>query len=175
MYFYCVMGLTMNDILRNLWIPDAELVHLTSDKKITTIGISSGHACRLTGTTDNDNPFSAYWRSKDLDFSEELGLDASNILKTIDRVRLYYEDIEADTPILFSLSIDGGNTWITRGARIGVGDGASKAHEFDFSHDEGITGYFFTFKIECPSEGVDVKWNGFSIEVIFRGIKFDVE
>jgi len=164
----------MNGILSSLWIADAELVHISGDKKTALIG-TSGYAFRLEGTTDNENPFSAYWRSKDLDFSEELGLDASNVMKTVDRIRLYYEDIEADAPILFSVSIDGGNTWVTRGARIGTGDGSSKAHEFDFSHDEAITGYYFTFKIECPSEGVDVKWNGFGIEVIFRGLKFDVE
>ena len=146
----------------------------TAAPRATLLGTSGG-VYLFSGTNDDGNTFSAYWRSKDLDFSEELGIDATQALKTIDKVKLLYEDVEADTPIYFRVSIDGGNTWVTKSATIGTGDGASKSYEFDFSPIDAVTGYIFTFKIECPSGNQLIKWTGFSVDVIFRGIKFEIE
>ena len=153
-------------------IDSAEVFLVSADTQMT--GLSSiGKTYTWSGQSDNGTPFYSYWRSKDLDFAEILGEGAHNIHKTINRVRLIYEDMDSSVPVSVSISPNGGSTWVTKAATIGTGSGLSKYYDFDFSPDQAVTGYFITFIIQAFSSTLEFKWTGISAEFSPRGPAFD--
>ena len=137
----------------------------------TSVLGTTGKTYLFSGANDAGYGISAYWRSKNLDFSEELGIEATQILKTIDKVALLYEDIDSNMPITISISADGGNTWTSKSATIGTGAGGSRRYEIDFVPTDAVTGHIITVKVECPSSNKSIKWNGISVDIILRGVK----
>jgi len=153
-------------------INSAETFLVSADTQMTGLA-SIGKTYTWSGQSDNGTPFYSYWRSKDLDFAEILGEGAHNIHKTINRVRLIYEDMDSSVPVSVSISPNGGSTWVTKAATIGTGSGLSKYYDFDFSPDQAVTGYFITFIIQAFSSTLEFKWTGISAEFSPRGPAFD--
>ncbi len=152
-------------------IDQAEAFVVSADTQMTAL-CSIGYLFDWSGESDNGTPYSCYWRSKDLDYAEVLGPDAHNILKTVDRIKLIYEDLSASVPISVYVSVDGGTTWVTKTANIGTGDGATKHYTFDFCNMDIVTGYFHTFKIESYSSTLKFKWLSMEVDFVPRGIFF---
>jgi len=120
-----------------------------------------------TTHADNEYPVSSYIRTKDLDFTDQHP-DISGMMKTIRKLRLIYEDIDADTPITAYISNDGGINWSTSSATVGTGDGRVKTQDFYFMNSEYVTGLNFTFKVDCLSAITDLVSNG-----TFTGVTTD--
>ena len=153
-------------------IDSAEVFLVSADTQMTGLA-SIGLTYTWAGQSDNGTPFYSYWRSKDLDFAEILGSGAHNINKTVNRVRLIYEDMDSDVPVSVSISPDSGATWVTKSATVGAGGGRSKYYDFDFSPDQPVTGYFITFRIQAFSSTLEFKWTGITVEYTPRGPSFD--
>lgn len=122
---------------------------------------------------DNTNPTSAYFRTKDLDFSDQYA-DLAGVVKTIDKVRVLYEDLTANTPFTMYLSNNGGATWGTCAATAGTGAGTTKAADFWFMNTSHATGLTFTLMVESLSTTTTFKILAIEIEFIGRGGDFTV-
>jgi len=124
--------------------------------------------------SDAGEKIKATWVSKALDFSDadpKLG----DIFKTVDKVRLEYRDVSANTPVTIYISTDNGVTWVSSSRTLGTGDGKVKTADFYFlDQTSGITGLYFMFKIESESASTKFEWNSLKAFVTPRGEWFEV-
>ena len=123
--------------------------------------------------SDAGSAIKAVWVSKALDFSDadsKLG----DVFKTVDRVRLEYRDVSANTPVTIYISTDNGVTWVSESRTLGTGDGKVKTADFYFLDNESITGLYFMFKIESESASTRFEWNSLKAFVKPRGEWFEV-
>ena len=123
--------------------------------------------------SDTGLPIDAYWRSKDMDFTETYP-QMQGQLKTIDKIRLWYEDLDADVPITVYLSNDGGITWAEKTHTIGAGDGKTKVQDYHFMHSTSSTGLNFSVKVGCTSTTKRFRWTALEIDFFVRGKDFEV-
>jgi hypothetical protein len=93
--------------------------------------------------TDNGYGIDAYYVTKQSDFADEYQVCLGRF-KTVYRVRLWYTDVSTDSPVIVSVSTDGGETWSSRARSLGDGDGREKSAVFDFH----ITSDTFKFKVQ---------------------------
>lgn len=126
-----------------------------------------------TSHADAGYPVSSYIRTKDLDFTDQHP-DISGMVKTIRKLRLIYEDIDASTPITAYISNDGGANWSTSFTTAGTGDGRVKTQDFYFMNSEYVTGLNFTFRVDCLSTTKTFLWLAFEIDFLVRGEHFNV-
>jgi len=137
--------------------------------------IDEGGRVFLLGDFESDagEAIKAVWVSKALDFSDadsKLG----DVFKTVDRVRLEYRDVSANTPVTIYISTDNGVSWVSSSRTLGTGDGKVKTADFYFLDNEGITGLYFMFKIESESASTKFEWNSLKAFVKPRGEWFEV-
>lgn len=122
---------------------------------------------------DNGTAITAYWRSKDMDFTETYP-QLQGQLKTVDKIRLWYEDLDEDVPITVYLSNDGGLSWDDVEKTLGDGDGLTKVADFHFMHSTSSTGLNFSVKVECASKTTRFQWTALEIDFFVRGKDFEV-
>jgi hypothetical protein len=112
------------------------------------------------------NTITCDWISKPID------MDASGMLKTVDKVILEYEDKDIDVPISISISLDGGITFNQSILRtLGTGDNASKTADFWF---EPMTAKNFVVKISTTS-ALKFSWTGLLLRFYIRSESFETE
>ena len=131
------------------------------------------HAWLSAYKNDNSYPMWCYYTTKDVDFTD-LYPDLIDTFKTIKAVRVFYEDLDADTPINVYISNDGGVTWDYQSETLGNGDGAAKSQEFYFMGSTMVTGKKFRVRVECLSTTKRMKILGIEIDFISRGESFNV-
>jgi len=107
-------------------------------------------------TETPSNAISAYWTTKDLDFTDQ-DPSMANQWKTVDRVRLEYIDEYTSTPVSVSISIDGGTTWTTTSLSLGTGTGLVAYTDFWFLP---ITSPYFRFRIGSSDTDTSFTWTG---------------
>jgi hypothetical protein len=152
-------GITFTDFVRDSQSISLEWKYFLAD--------SAGEVYEYSDKFKGDAglPISASWESKQTDFGDQ-DRGVADKAKYINYVRLYYEDKTASTTVSFSISNDGGVTWVTKTKSIGTGDGKSKAVDFWFRK----TGHHFKFKIEHGSTDKEFLWAGFHVDVeILKG------
>lgn len=113
--------------------------------------------------SDNGVSILSMWRSKVIDFGE-LRMDLSAKWKTIYRISIQYVDLVTETPVIVSISTNGGSTW-TSSTTTYVGTGSLATSNKDF-HFTGICGQYFDVKIEYPS--TDKTFQLISMDVYFE-------
>ena len=124
--------------------------------------------------SDGGKAIAAYWRSKTLDPSQEAQLpELDGWWFQVDKVRLIYEDIDADTPVTMYMSNDGGVTWIHKTRDLGTGDLATKTADFEFLNED-LTGQFFDVKVESCDDDTTFAWLGIEIDLIPRSEHFEI-
>jgi len=123
------------------------------------LGDDDGNVYYIDGYDDNDQPIAAWWRSKQLDFSDQFPQYAK-LDKTVDRVELEYVDEIANTPVNIALSSDGGIKWVFKSRLLGTGSGKQKTANFYFHDKEEITGLTFIVKIISTSTTTKFTWTG---------------
>lgn len=122
---------------------------------------------------DAGNPINCYFRTKKLDFSDQFK-ELKDKWKSIDNVKIRYNDLSASTPVTVYISIDGGVNWISKTRLLGTGDGKVKTAKFYFLDKGSITGQFFTFKIECVSATHKFEIHGIKISGYVLGDYFEI-
>lgn len=108
---------------------------------------------------DNGDSILAYWKTKDIDFSDQ-DPTMLNRYKTVYRVKIIYVDQTASTPINLYISTDGGTTWSSYGGTFGTGARTTKHALYHMIK----TGEKFMFRIEVPSATADFQLVGMEIE-----------
>jgi len=119
-------------------------------------------------------PRECTWRSKDLDFVDQLGGEAMDNVKQINHIKLFYEDSYADLVMTLRVSVDGGVTWVDKQATIGTGDGTSKQYTFDYAPDDPVAGFMITLEVMCTQAAATFKWTGMEIDLTLRGTDFAI-
>jgi hypothetical protein len=114
-------------------------------------------------------PRNCTWRSKDLDFVDQLSGEAMDQVKQINSVKLFYEDLYENLVVTLRVSVDGGLTWCEKQATMGNADGTAKIYVFDYSPDDPVTGWFHTFEIMNSQPASDFKWLGLEVDLTLRG------
>jgi hypothetical protein len=140
------------------------------------IGDNDGHLFlggSLSDLTGTPVAHTSYWTSKALDLSDQIE-GVEDKWKTIDHIRLLYEDISTSTPTTIHLSNDGGITWTSKSYDLGTGDGTPKWADFWFRVESNCTGKDFIVKVESPAVVKDFIWTGIQLVVDVRGESFDV-
>lgn len=98
--------------------------------------------------------------TKDTDFSDQ-DFPSNDRWKTIYAIKLFYEDMTADTDVSVSISTDGGVTYSNSQSQVlGNGDKARKDTTFFFI----MTGQFFRFMLSSGSASTTFKFLGMEIE-----------
>ncbi len=121
---------------------------------------------------DGGNPIRCHFITKKLDFSDQFQ-ELKDKWKSIDSVKIRYNDLSSSTPVTVYISIDGGVSWVSKTRLLGTGDGEIKTAEFYFLDKESITGQFFTFKIECVSSTHKFEIHGIKINGFVMGDYFE--
>ena len=169
------MATYTNTYQRDIAIEE-RLYVLVYDEKVEELFVCSNmgtYEWDCSVATDCDNSFSSWWRSKDLDFVEQFP-QYKDKWKTIETVQVEYEDIEADTPMVVSLSIDGGATYVSKTRQVGTGDGLVKTANFHFiDQTSGITGKLFVIMVESTGS-TEFKFMGANVFFIPRATYFEV-
>jgi len=149
------------------------LVYSEKDEEVFMCSNMGTFEWDCTVATDEGNAFSAWWRSKDLDFLEQFP-QYKDMWKTVYTVQVEYEDMTVNTPIVVGVSIDGGATYVSKTRLVGTGDGLIKTADFHFIDQEsGITGKLFVFKIECTGT-TEFKFMGANVFFVPRGEYFEI-
>ena len=123
------------------------------------LGTSDGQVNEYDKDYLSDNGFSidSYWRSKAIASFDVFPNLYSNWM-TLYQASIRYVDLIANTPIILSVSTDGGIHWESSTTReVGIGDGMVKEEYFYFIK----TGAVFEFKIESPSPNKKFQIIGF--------------
>lgn len=126
-----------------------ESVETTFEDYAYYLGTTAGQVCEYSAANLSDNGVSidASWRSKSVasfDIDPRL---FSNWL-SLYKVQITYVDLSANTPIIVSVSTDGGVSWESSPTEeVGTGDAMVKDVFFYFVK----TGAMFDFKIQSPS------------------------
>lgn len=118
---------------------------------------------------DNDTDIDCYYITNQTDFADQYQ-EMLGRWATLYKVKVWYTDLDADTPITCAVSTDGGSTWTERGASVGTGAEIDKAQDFYFT----MTGHHFVFKVE--SETSDKRFQLVNLVAYFlpRGDHFSV-
>ena len=149
------------------------LVYSEKDEEVFMCSNMGTFEWDCTVATDEGNAFSAWWRSKDLDFLERFP-QYKDMWKTVYTVQVEYEDMTVNTPMVVGVSIDGGATYVSKTRLVGTGDGLIKTADFHFIDQEsGITGKLFVFKIECTGT-TEFKFMGANVFFVPRGEYFEI-
>ena len=119
--------------------------------------------------SDNGTAISAYWLSKETDFSD-IDDDAISNFKTVYKARLFYIDHTAGHTVTVSVSNDGGTTWTAAGRNIGTGDGTTKSADFFFIK----TGDTFQFKVEHNNTEGKFQWLNMEVFYSVGGQYFEI-
>lgn len=127
------------------------------------IGTMDGYVHTYSSAYKSDNGASilSSWRSKTVDFSE-LNIKFAMMYKTVYRVSIQYVDLESSTPVIVSISTNGGSTW-TSSNTVTIGTGLLNTANKDFWFT-GVCGQFFDFKIEFPSTNKTFQLVGIQVE-----------
>ena len=98
--------------------------------------------------------------TKDTDFSSQ-DMPSNDRWKTVYAVKVFYEDMTANTDIVVGISTNGGVTWpYSQSRTLGTGDETRKDTTFFFI----VTGQFFMFRISSGSASTTFKFLGMEIE-----------
>ena len=97
--------------------------------------------------------------TKDTDFADQ-DQQSNDRWKTIYGVKVFYEDMTANTQLTVGISTDGGVTYESRAQTLGTGNEKRKDTTFYFI----ITGQFFRFKISNGSSDGTFKLLGMEVE-----------
>ena len=136
------------------------------------LGTSNGQVNEYDKDYLSDNGFSidSYWRSKAIASFDVFPSLYSNWM-TLYQASIRYVDLIANTPIILSVSTDGGIHWESSTTReVGIGDGMVKEEYFYFIK----TGAIFEFKIESPSPNKKFQIIGFVGFFVPRSQTFNV-
>ena len=98
--------------------------------------------------------------TKDTDFTDQ-DQQSNDKWKTIYAVKVFYEDMSADTRMAVSISTDGGATWAASQTQT-LGTGSEKRKDTTFFFI--VSGQFFRFKIFNGSASNTFKWLGMEVE-----------
>ena len=123
---------------------DSGTVHIYSDTYKGDAGmiIACQYITKNTDFADQDNASNDRW-------------------KTVYAIKLFYEDVYADTDIVAAISTDGGVTWpYSKSQTLGNGNGARKDSVYHFI----VTGQFFMFRASSGSASSFFKLLGMEIE-----------
>jgi hypothetical protein len=137
------------------------------------LGTDDGDLLEYNGYNDLNFPIAAWWKSKELDFSEQFP-QYSKDFKTIDRIELEYVDEIENTPITVAISGDGGITWEFKSRLLGTGSGKQKFATFHFSNTEESTAVSFRMQIMSIYTATKFTWTGAHIWFEPRGPAFEI-
>lgn len=100
--------------------------------------------CLTTDIPQNVRDMDRVWTSKPTDFSDQ-DPESLNRFKTVEKVVLEYEDVYANTPVIVSLSIDQGITWVDAVAQGTANTGSARYASASIPAGTGpaTTAYFF--------------------------------
>ena len=98
--------------------------------------------------------------TKDTDFTDQ-DQQSNDKWKTIYAIKVFYEDMSANTRMAVSISTDGGATWAASQAQT-LGTGSEKRKDTTFFFI--VSGQFFRFKIFNGSASNTFKWLGMEVE-----------
>jgi len=93
--------------------------------------------------SDDGENITTVYVTKVMDFTDQFS-QHNDKHKTVYKVKLIYQDLEADTVIKIYLSNDAGESWTSLSKTIGTGNEKVKHEDYDFIS----TGQFFQFKVE---------------------------
>jgi hypothetical protein len=131
------------------------------------LGDITGDVHTYDGTlySDNGASITSQWRSRRLDFVDQLPQYIDR-LKCIRKAIVLYDDISASSMITLYVSMDGGVTWASQTKTVGTGDGTTKQATFHFIK----TGYVADIMIETASTDKRFKWHQLVLDVDDAGV-----
>lgn len=169
-----------------------------SSRRNETYFAFTNELCLTTDVPQGVRGMDRVWTSKPTDFSDQ-DPEAVDRYKTVERVVLEYEDTYQDTPVIISLSTDGGITWVdavaqgtasTASARyvsatiqdgtgpaetayffnIGSGSGAAKSADYLFV-PKGSK--YFQVRVRSYDSDTAFVWTGLYLYYKLRGPYFE--
>jgi len=109
------------------------------------------------------------YETKDTDFADQ-DQKSNDQWKTVYSIKLFYEDMSADTDIVVAISTDGGATFPTSQTRT-LGDGSETRK--DATYYFIVTGQFFRFRVSSGSASTTFKILGMEVEYEDAGPHWD--
>lgn len=119
---------------------------------------------------DNSTAFTSTWTSRRMDFEDQFPGMGSK-WKIIYGVRIKYKDLYNDTPLILSISADGGVTWTDNSRSVGSGATTEKDAEFHFLP---LAGQMFIFRIASTSTTTAFQLLGMDIAFDVAGESFEI-
>ncbi len=114
--------------------------------------------------SDDGSVILSRWRSKTLDFSDQLP-QCLDRMKEVTGVKLIYKDITTSTNVTVYVSSDGGTTWEHETKSLGTGTGEILSATYHFIK----TGEYFIFAIEHASTDKEFMWLRMEADVVPLG------
>lgn len=114
--------------------------------------------------SDDGSVILSRWRSKTLDFSDQLP-QCLDRMKEVTGVKLIYKDITSSTNVTVYVSSDGGATWEHETKLLGTGTGEILSATYHFIK----TGEYFIFAIEHASTDKEFMWLRMEADVVPLG------
>ncbi len=114
--------------------------------------------------SDDGSVILSRWRSKTLDFSDQLP-QCLDKMKEVTGVKLIYKDITTSTNVTVYVSSDGGSTWEHETKSLGTGTGEILSATYHFIK----TGEYFIFAIEHASTDKEFMWLRMEADVVPLG------
>lgn len=169
-------AITLTDTAYGYWFYTGDAADVGAGGRYPVISNNNGklYICgELEDLTGTPVAHLSYWTSKTLDFSDQIeGIEDK--WKTVDHIRLYYEDVSSATPVTVYLSNDGGATWTSVSANLGTGAGTHKWADYWFMNKENATGQNFIVKVESPAVAKGFIWTAIEAFIVVRGESFAV-
>jgi hypothetical protein len=174
--FDVTRAIVLTDSATGYWFYSGSAPSVGAGGRYPVIGDDNGkvYLCgELGDLTGTPQAHLSYWTSKVMDFSDQIeGIEDK--WKTVDHIRLYYEDVSASTPTTIYLSNDGGVTWTSVSADLGTGAETPKWADFWFMNKANATGQNFIVKVESPAVAKGFIWTAIEAFIVVRGESFAV-
>ena len=174
--FDVTRAIVLTDSATGYWFYSGSAPSVGAGGRYPVIGDDNGkvYLCgELGDLTGTPQAHLSYWTSKVIDYSDQIeGIEDK--WKTLDHIRLYYEDVSTTTPTTIYISGDGGVTWTSESQNLGTGAGTPKWADFWFATKSNATAQSHVYKVESPAVAKGFIWTAIESFIVVRGESFAV-